>query len=162
MSSPLTHRKWREARYFLNALSVLDGDPNLGKADEFGFLTSAFLTAARSVVDVAIQEERAAFTRVFESWKSSLDAEMRAIHEFVGARRNRTVHFGEESSQQSTEARPALHVLSASVAPWAYDEDATIDVSIYSIQLDGNARPAREVFARYLNSLAEFVAALSA
>jgi len=99
---------------------------------------------------------------VFETWKSSLDAEMRAIHEFVGKQRDRTVHYGEGSTQQSVEFRPALHVQARSVAPWAFDEDANVGVSVYSIQLDGEPRSARELFSRYLNSLAVFVTALGA
>jgi hypothetical protein len=162
MSSPLTQRKWREARYFLGALSACDGDPNLEKAEEFGFLTSAFLTAARSVIDTACKENPGTFAPVFDAWKSSLDAEMCAIHEFVGKRRVRTVHFGEESTQQSEEFRPALHVQSRSVAPWAFDEGAYVAVSVYSIQLDGEPRSAREYFSRYLDSLAVFVAELGA
>lgn len=162
MSSPLTQRKWREARYFLGALSACDGDPNLGRAEKFGFLTSAFLTAARSVIDTASKENPGTYAPVFDAWKSSLDAEMRAVREFVGKQRNRTVHFGKGSTQQSEECRPALHVQSRSVAPWAFDEGAYVGVSVYSIQINGELRSARDLFSRYLDSLAAFVAALEA
>ncbi|MGH9927870.1 MAG: hypothetical protein ACREA9_01445 [Pyrinomonadaceae bacterium] len=162
MPNLLTQRKWREAHFFCNKLSALDGDPNLARAEEFGFLASAFLSAARSVVDVACKENPKVFAKVFEIWKASLDPEIRAMYEFVSMQRVRAVHFGESSSQQSHVVRPALHVQSSMVAPWAFDQDATVEVSVYSIWLNGEDRSARDLFSRYLESLALFVAKLEA
>ena len=162
MPNPLTQRKWREARFFCIKLAALDGDPNLSRAEEFGFLASAFLCAARSVVDVACKENPDAFAQVFQVWKSSLDPEIRAMYEFVSTQRVRAVHFGESTGQHSTESRPALQVYSSALAPWAFDEGATVEVSVYSLRLNGEVRSAREVFSRYLESLALFVAKLEA
>ena len=82
------------------------------------------------------------------------------MYEFVSMQRVRAVHFGESSGQHSSESRPALHVYSGAVAPWAFDQDATVEVSVYSLRLNGEARSVREVFSRYLESLALFVAKL--
>ena len=162
MLNLLTQRKWREARFFCNKLGALDGDPNLGRAEEFGFFASAFLSAARSVLDVACKENPSAFAQVFEAWKSSLDHETRAMYEYVSTQRVRAVHFGDSSAQHSSESRPALHVYSSAVAPWAFDQDATVEVSVYSLRMSGEVWSAREVFARYVDSLALFIAKLEA
>jgi hypothetical protein len=157
MAGPRTQRKWREARYFLAALNAHSAKATQTDAEEFGFIASAFLTAARSVTDVACKEHPRTFTRTYETWKSSLDPEMLATHTFIDKRRSRAVHHGEASAQHAFESRPAVHVYSPAIAPWVFDDGATVDVSVYSIQIDGESRPMLPLLSRYLDELGKFV-----
>ena len=161
MAGPRTQRKWREARYFLVALHAHCAKATHGDAEEFGFLASAFLTAARSVTDVACKEHPHTFSRTYETWKSSLDPELLATHAFVEYRRSRAVHHGEESAQHEFESRPAAHVYSPAIAPWVFDEGATVDVSVYCVQIDGESRPMLPLLSRYLERLENFVDAFN-
>lgn len=157
MKGPRTQRKWREARYFLRMLHAHSAQATQTDAEEFGFIASAFLTAARSVTDVACQEHPHFFARTYETWKSALDPEMLATHTFIDKRRNRAVHHGEASAQHAFESRPAMHVYSPAIAPWVFDDGAMVDVSVYSVQIDGESRQMLPLLSRYLENLRIFV-----
>jgi hypothetical protein len=87
---PKTHKKLREARFFMNWLLLESRTPRHDRED-FYFYLSAFLTAARSVRDV-LDNEHPSYGAWYDIWKRNLPTEESRLIDFTNGQRNIEVH----------------------------------------------------------------------
>ncbi len=90
--TPNACRKMGEAQFFLEQLHKNAARDRSKKSRAFHYNLSAFLGAAKSVVDVAFKEMGIKTTE-YISWKSSLDEQERDLLDFMFDQRRTEVHF---------------------------------------------------------------------
>lgn len=108
-----THRKLGEARFFLEHLRKVDERTLSRNPIVFWYYLSAFLAAAKSVVDVLIYESQS--SDCFQKWRSQLPDQDQNLFEFtVNQRRSELHHRG---ASYLTEDEPASTYFYPSVQP---------------------------------------------
>lgn len=151
-------RKSREAAFFLGHMRSRRGDSRLDRQEEFSFNVSAFLNAVYSVQEVLKKGHQRGWRREWKSWRNAMDVDLRTLVDSLHKERRVVVHLGGNSTSLSTINEPSLHHSPAGMAPWAFEDHATIGVSHFSLELDGRLVPAIAVCERYLAAIENLVA----
>ena len=146
-------RKLREAAFFLSHMKAREGDSRLDRHEEFGFFLSAFLNAAYSVQEALRNKHQSGWQREAQSWRTGLESELRTLVAALGEERRVTVHHGHDATAPGSVEVSALHHYGSRLAPWAYDECAGVEVTNYSLELEGRPVPAINVCEQYIAAL---------
>ncbi len=172
MATDLARQKYREASFFLSEMAKREGSPRLDQEEEFGYLLSAFLSAARSISFVLRRENPLSYEVQSQEWLGGLDGSTRIVVDFMRDQRNAALKEGVVASERNIEQIPASIADRSSdrshfsttviVQPYFFDEAATIAVSRYVLKLGGMERPALQVCRDYLAALELLVARFQA
>ena len=146
-------RKLREATFFLSHMKAREGDSRLDRHEEFGFFLSAFLNAAYSVQEVLRKKYQSGWQREAQSWRAGLETDLRTLVAALQEERRITVHRGHNATAPGSVQVPALHHYASRSPPWAYDECASVEVTNYSLELEGRLVPAIDVCEQYIAAL---------
>ena len=155
------HKKLAEAHYFLRLLR--DHEPRIGGDENpFGFLLSAFLSAARSI-DYRLRHEHKA---TYEPWRRTWDARLtpaeNGLIKFMIDDRNEEVHdsgSGRSVGQEGVEI--CTHHTPDGTTIIGGDPITTYRPS-YSFTIDGFDRKVTEACGEYLALLQRMVAEFQA
>ena len=104
-----TQKKLREARFFLSSMSAAARSTRLDE-ENFEFFLSAFLSAARSVLDVIRVEGKRHYKAWYGGWKANLSGEERDLLQFINGQRIATVHQEGVEVQTEIEFVPITRV----------------------------------------------------
>ena len=85
---PATQKKLREAQFFFRHVVRTAGHAVRNDPEEFDFLLSAFLSAARSVTFALQKEAKAPYEKWFPQWKARRGEAECALLDFMKEQRN--------------------------------------------------------------------------
>lgn len=106
MSIPMTQKKLREARFFLQHLQRVGPQPVRNDPEHFDFFMSAFLSAARSVTFALHNEQTRHYGEWFPSWLDRRSEEDRSLLGFMKKQRNVAQKKGEVQLETEFEYVP--------------------------------------------------------
>jgi hypothetical protein len=101
-----THKKLREAQFFLSHLTKVEGRISRPEPEAPSFYLSAFLSAARSVGDAIDTEEGQPYRDWFTRRKALLTADQAELLKFTNSQRIQAVHVRGPDVQTNTRLVP--------------------------------------------------------
>jgi hypothetical protein len=163
MNIASVEKKLREAEFFLGHMRRCEGRI-VGSLDEFDFLLSAFLSAARSVDYRLRHEHGAAYAPWRATWDSTQQPDDQRLIKFLVDDRNVEVH---ESGSKRDERMSAfgVHMEGSEVAgfiPLPGPRPGAIAKSDYYFAIDGTEHKATDACGRYVGLLRRMVEAFAA
>lgn len=158
------HKKLREAEFFLGKLRKHDRDERLDRdRDRFGFYTSAFLSAARTVIYTLRP-----FVGPESIWWKGLSKDEQELFEDLKTLRDDEIHVGQSDQAATIEREPATHVAarranvrsvhSLVVTPHSDDEYATMGVKVHWFKVAGKEVRVVDLCGRGVALLATAIA----
>jgi hypothetical protein len=162
--------KLGEARYFLGHMEKIEkwSFENLADAERyFGYESNAFLSAARSVLQVL--SAGIGFWAPIDAVRSTWNADEQKLERTLTNSRNLNVHYGKEVAESCIESVPHSELPSRPPDPFAgYVFIARLPgtpeprrgVRRFAIEIDGQDRPAVECCRDYLGLMEHIVAVI--
>ena len=155
----LTHRKFREAKFFYACLVTERGRPPPNEPEAFLHYLSAFLSAGRSVTLALQREEKDKYDAWFNDWKRDKCTENeRELMDHMVRQRNEALKRGEAETELSEEFIPVVDLRDDSHAhhpayrlQW-FEASARVLRRTYSFDLGDTKEDATQSCKRYLHS----------
>lgn len=161
-----THRKLREARFFLGLLVQERGRPVRTDPEAFGYYLSALLSAARSVTWALQFEEKDKYDAWFSTWLADRTAEERELLAFLKNQRNYEQKQGGAEVAVGWDYIPISRVPSTNRSHPAYGfhwfgppgtPEPLVGIPVHSFESASGDQEVIETCRRYVDLLSELV-----